>query len=584
MTTPSEQRYAFGFAAGTPYGHAVDLLRLRQGDHHSEVILDLGCGFGAIAEPVEDLGFSYVGIDVEGAGVESLRSRGMEAHVVDLADPAALGHVINDLVGPRRVFAITMLDFLEHVPSPRALLASLEECFPKGGTHELPLIVLSVPNVGHYDIAAKLLLGIWDVSATGLLDETHLSWFTSGRLTSLMSEAGYQEVSRKDFSLAASDQAFPWDLASLASTTPLSSLLRRIRREADEFGWVNQFVRVYERGAGSAPPQGEQDPPSHVEPFLSVIMRTQGRRRQMLGEALLCLMAQTDDDFEVILCVHTDDSPVTAEVKSQVSQFPSSFAARVNVIEVSGGSRGAPLNAGLKSANGRYVAFLDDDDLVTANWVEAFHRRAATNPGQVLRSVTGTQTITAAARGEYLVTGRVDFPYPSKFDPVRHLYSNSTPICSIAIPMVAIRANGAWFDESLAVLEDWDFLMRVSNTCGVSDTWEATSIYHLWAPGQASSAAEPEALWMTCRDAVHARLNDMVLLLPRGSASSIAQLVEDGTSSERLHALDMEVARLRGETAQQYAEIAWLRKHGLRGLMRDAVHALRQRFRTARSS
>lgn len=570
MAKPGGRKYEFGFEPGSPYGHAVDLLRGR-GDS-TGVVLDLGCGFGAIADPIQDMGLEYVGLDLESAGVESLLRRGHEAYVCDLRDEAELRRILGHSLRDRRVLAVAMLDFLEHLPDSASFIAMLEGTL-LGLGQTRPNLLLSVPNVGHFDIAAKLLLGRWDSSQTGLLDETHLSWFTSERLSSALNAAGYREVARKDFSLAASDQAAPWDLPTIAPTTPLSRLLRDVRRRADEFGWINQFVRLYE----PSPEHGEATTqPADAKPFMSVIMRTQGTRPQMLTEALLCLSAQTHDDFEVILCVHTDDSPVTALIDGVVAEFPDEFRQRIRILEVRGGSRGKPLNEGVHIAAGSYLGFLDDDDLVTADWVEAFHQRSLTNPGQVLRAVVATQAITAAGRGEYRATAGLERPYPDAYDAVAHLYSNSTPICSYAVPAAAVQSLGLRFDESLVVLEDWDFLLQAANFCGVSDTFRVTSIYHLWAPGQASSAAEPEALWTTCRDSVHATLNDQVILLPRGSASEIASAVGNGLPPERREHLEHEIARLRGETGRQHAEIQWLRSHGLRGLVRDAIGKLRR--------
>jgi len=76
--------YDNAFQTDNVYGHALDLLvrhRLRapaEGIH-----LDIGCGYGRIAEPlVAKLGLKYVGCDADPAGLQSLRERGFETHQV----------------------------------------------------------------------------------------------------------------------------------------------------------------------------------------------------------------------------------------------------------------------------------------------------------------------------------------------------------------------------------------------------------------------------------------------------------------------------------------------------------------------
>ena len=59
----------------------------------------------------------------------------------------------------------------------------------------------------------------------------------------------------------------------------------------DQFGEKNAEILL----------RGESIDFADDAPFLSVVMRTQGKRTNALKEALLCLNAQTDQDFEVIV-------------------------------------------------------------------------------------------------------------------------------------------------------------------------------------------------------------------------------------------------------------------------------------------
>ena len=282
--------YRFAYDEASPYGRAIELLgRHRRPD--GQVVLDLGCGHGAIAAPVQRLGLSYVGIDSEPTGIDELAGAGFEAVVGDVSKPEALVSLIEQIVGDRSVAAVCMLDVIEHLPEPEGVLAALSELAIRlGGA---PLIV-SIPNVTHFDLGAKLLLGRWDVTTTGLLDATHLHFFSESHLERTMGRCGWDQVGASDFELVFSDQHFPPDSVALERSTSIGLLLATIRHHAGPATLVNQFVRAYQpHPAVLDLPAG--DHPTRVDataPFLTVLVRTQGHRLATLEETLLSLAAR----------------------------------------------------------------------------------------------------------------------------------------------------------------------------------------------------------------------------------------------------------------------------------------------------
>jgi 2-polyprenyl-3-methyl-5-hydroxy-6-metoxy-1,4-benzoquinol methylase len=164
------------------------------------IVLDLGCGAAALAEPLRDDGYEYVGCDIAPEYVEHLTRRGFEAHIVDLSG-RELAERILEVLGGRRAAAITALDVIEHLTQPGVAMSAIAEAARRSDA----LVGLSIPNVGHADLAAKLVAGRWDVLPAGLLDETHVSLFTEQRLTSMTSACGLVECARQDFVLLDSD-------------------------------------------------------------------------------------------------------------------------------------------------------------------------------------------------------------------------------------------------------------------------------------------------------------------------------------------------------------------------------------------
>lgn len=272
-------------------------------------------------------------------------------------------------------------------------------------------------------------------------------------------------------------------------------------------GWASRAYR----------PPSTDAPPSPA-PFLSVIVRTQGRRPGQLREALLCLAAQTDDDFELLVVLHTagDDADTAAGARTLVAAAVDAhptLAARTRLLNVVDGGRGRPLDVGLAHAQGRYVAFLDDDDLVMGDWVEAFRAGAVERPGAVVRSLTARQDVRAVTGPVgYEPTSAFTVPYRARFDLADHLIDNQSPICSVALPRDVLETFGLRVDETLPVLEDWDLLLRLVPWCGVHDTGIVTSLYHVWVDGTGSAGASGAPVWEATRRRILDRLANRVVL------------------------------------------------------------------------
>ena len=251
----------------------------------------------------------------------------------------------------------------------------------------------------------------------------------------------------------------------------------------------------------------------------SVVVRTQGTRPNSLREALESLANQTHQAHQVLVMVHTDDDHVTGEVRALTADIDTV----VETCQVASGLRTAPLNAGLDAATGDYVCFLDDDDLARPDWLSAFDLAIQDHPGQIARARTGVQQWSTEGTGEPRhPQSQVDEPFAATFDLLAHLSHNETPICSIAVPLGAIRHHGIQFAPDLPVLEDWDFLMRIAPLTGVVSVDSQTSLYRQLDDSNAF-AAETVDTWERAHAQVVDRLSARPLLLPTGDARRVAR-------------------------------------------------------------
>jgi len=145
-------------------------------------VLEFGTATGYMSQVLRDrLGATVVGVELNaGAAEEAMayceRVIIGDAEEIDLA--AELGHERFDFV----LFA----DVLEHLRYPGALLERVRPFVAEGGS-----IIVSIPNVAHASVRMALLAGSFRYREQGLLDETHLRFFTREGLQDLLESSGY---------------------------------------------------------------------------------------------------------------------------------------------------------------------------------------------------------------------------------------------------------------------------------------------------------------------------------------------------------------------------------------------------------
>ena len=282
-------------------------------------------------------------------------------------------------------------------------------------------------------------------------------------------------------------------------------------------------------------------PDKTKRPFLSVLLRTQGKRIELLKDALLCLAGQTDEDFEVFVLSHNASAEDGLQVRAVLDRLAEPLSKRVTLIEVTGGTRAKPLNAGLDAARGQYISVFDDDDLVFGHYVEEFHKAAEGANGKMLRALVANQSLTPETwPGGAPGFRTLSWPkreFPEHFDQVEHLLVNVSPFMTWAFPRQLFTTFGLRFDEELAVCEDWDVILRGSLLCGVREIEVLTSIYRRWSGGDSSYNVHSSAAWRQSEERVTDRVNDSVILLPPGSLRELRHLALMASTWDTYHFL-----------------------------------------------
>lgn len=155
--------------------HSVILARL--GDGRGRKALDVGAADGFLAERLTARGWSVTAIERDAELAARARGRCKEVVVADLEAAPPRLH------GP--FDAIVYGDVLEHLSDPRGALLALDRTLAPGGT-----VIVSVPNVAHLWVRLSLLLGRFDYADRGILDRSHLRFFTRRTLLAFLQGAG----------------------------------------------------------------------------------------------------------------------------------------------------------------------------------------------------------------------------------------------------------------------------------------------------------------------------------------------------------------------------------------------------------
>lgn len=142
-------------------------------------ILEVGCSAGYFGEALKAAGHHVVGVEPDENAARKAET---------ILDEVYCGFVEDFFAANQgRTFdVITFGDVLEHLADPVAVLRMTRQFLAVDGR-----IVVSVPNVAHASVRAMLLGGDWDYADLGILDRTHLRFFTKRGLVALLKDAGF---------------------------------------------------------------------------------------------------------------------------------------------------------------------------------------------------------------------------------------------------------------------------------------------------------------------------------------------------------------------------------------------------------
>jgi 2-polyprenyl-3-methyl-5-hydroxy-6-metoxy-1,4-benzoquinol methylase len=146
-------------------------------------ILDIGCGEGELAQELAEQN-EVVGVDI----LSTPRNRGaLKDYVqIDLENGSLAD---NEKLYGSKFDRILLPDVLEHLRNPERVLSDCQELLAPDGR-----ILVSLPNVANITVRFSLLFGRWSYSDRGILDKTHVRFYTRKSGKRLIEGCGYRVV------------------------------------------------------------------------------------------------------------------------------------------------------------------------------------------------------------------------------------------------------------------------------------------------------------------------------------------------------------------------------------------------------
>lgn len=163
-------------------------INIPRGNHR---VLDVGCGAGYFGAYLKKSGQAakVFGIEIfkDAADEASTHLDGVICADIDTLDLSTL----RNKWGDHAFDFIECADVLEHVKNPWSTLAALYELLGTGGK-----LIVSLPNVRHWSVLFPLLFrGRWDYRDAGIMDRTHLRFFTRSTACEMLQGAGFHLTS-----------------------------------------------------------------------------------------------------------------------------------------------------------------------------------------------------------------------------------------------------------------------------------------------------------------------------------------------------------------------------------------------------
>ncbi len=408
--------------------------QLRPGDR----ILDLGAGPGQLSRALRERGHHVTAVDQEPAALLLLRDNADRILELDL-EHDSLEPVFRDVFYD----VVLLCDVLEHLVDPVGFLEKLGRYHAHFGS-----VLVTVPNISHGGVVGSLLLDRFEYADAGILDRTHLRFFTRNSFAALTESAGFETKAYHAIRLPLPTDEFPL-------TSEVMDLLRS-RGEAHFETYQHCFALTW---VGAPHRQGPYD-----QDLLSVVIRTIDGRLDFLDTTLFSLLGQDYAAYEVLVVYQGTSELYHAELEQLLDHYRHD-GMRLSLLQnpTQEDQRARNINLGLQAARGQYVAFLDDDDVIYPEHYSELINVIRTEGVAWAYSDVHQVNCKRDDRGNLYIF-EIYAPFKRNgYNFADHWLGNFIPIHSFVVDRHAVAPGTVMFDERFDRNEDYAFLLKLAS-------------------------------------------------------------------------------------------------------------------------
>ncbi len=148
----------------------------------NQIILEIGCANGYLTKHFKKLNNRVVAVEINPKARKYAEKYCSKLIIGDIED--------KDTLNKLKLYKfdlIVLADILEHLKNPGVLLEKLKPFLKKDGK-----IIISIPNIGFFTSRLQLLKGRFEYQDFGIMDRTHLRFFTKSSISKLIAKAGFK--------------------------------------------------------------------------------------------------------------------------------------------------------------------------------------------------------------------------------------------------------------------------------------------------------------------------------------------------------------------------------------------------------
>lgn len=350
------------------FGHEREEI-IRQIPDNALTILDVGCASGLLGKRLKEENPQRT---VYGIELDSLAAQQASLYL-DKVINQNIESITSLPIDIHSLDIIICADILEHLYDPYSTLHFLSKYLKEDG-----ILLTSIPNIRHFSTLESLIRGSWSYEAAGILDETHLRFFTLKDMKKMLLKSGFEPAAIT----YSADPKYKFELPDgknhFSIDNDFFTLKNLIRRDVQELEAIQYIITSTKLKPKVVPDQ-----------LVSIILVTLNQ----LDFTEICLesiIEATTENYELIII----DNGSTDGTVEFLRQHPS-----VKLIENNENvGFAAACNQGIAMAKGNYILFLNNDTLVTYGWLSHLLRWMKENPaigliGPVTNYAGSTQSI-----------------------------------------------------------------------------------------------------------------------------------------------------------------------------------------------